>query len=293
MAHVYSVILATLASDGGDVWERPREVLETIAAAGYQGVDLDAEPDRIGAARFREVVDLAQSLGLRIPALVGAWGGWHAGEERDLASPDQARRTYAVDYAKSCVDLAATFDDPPILEICAAAFQPEYPESSVPRADLRRAFVTSAREISAYAARVGVDIAVEPINRFEGHAGFLNSLAEATDVVEEVGASNLGVLADLFHVNIEDGPLSDALRAAGRRLAHVHLADSNRRMPGSGHLDFFELIRTLNSIDFDGYLSLDCIPPRPDWKTQVRASIDYMRRVERLVEIQDELTGLS
>ena len=47
MTHKYSVILVTLASDGGNVWERPREVLETVAEAGYDGVDLDAEPDRI------------------------------------------------------------------------------------------------------------------------------------------------------------------------------------------------------------------------------------------------------
>ena len=64
MAHKYSVILVTLASDGGNVWERPREVLETVAGAGYDGVDLDAEPDRIDARLFNEVASMAASLGL-------------------------------------------------------------------------------------------------------------------------------------------------------------------------------------------------------------------------------------
>ena len=93
MAHKYSVILVTLASDGGNVWEKPREVLETVAEAGYDGVDLDAEPDRIEPRLFNEVASMAASLGLKIPALICAWGGWHAGEVRDLASGDESARS--------------------------------------------------------------------------------------------------------------------------------------------------------------------------------------------------------
>lgn len=70
MGHKYSVILCTLASSGGNVWEKPREVLEAVAEAGYDGVDLDAEPDRIEASLFNQVTDLAFSLGLKVPALI-------------------------------------------------------------------------------------------------------------------------------------------------------------------------------------------------------------------------------
>ena len=55
MVHKYSVILVTLAGDGGNVWEKPQEVLETVAEAGYDGVDLDAEPDRIDPQEFNKV----------------------------------------------------------------------------------------------------------------------------------------------------------------------------------------------------------------------------------------------
>ena len=100
MEHKYSVILVTLAGDGGNVWERPREVLETVANAGYDGVDLDAEPDRIEPQQFKEVASMAASLGLKVPALICAWGGWHAGEVRDLASSDESVRSYAVRYTQ-------------------------------------------------------------------------------------------------------------------------------------------------------------------------------------------------
>ena len=291
MAHKYSVILVTLAGDGGNVWERPREVLETVANAGYDGVDLDAEPDRIDPQQFNEVASLAASLGLKVPALICAWGGWHAGEVRDLASSDESVRSYAVGYTLKCIDLAASLDEPPLIEIAAVPPHSEYPITSVPRPTLRRNFVKSTREIGAYAAPRGVRVAIEPINRFEGYAGFLNSIMEAKSVADEVGADNVGVLADFFHVNIEDAALADTLRLAGDRLMCIHLADSNRQAPGTGHLDFLHIVRTLNSIGYSGYLSLDAVPAKPDWKTLVKSSIYFMKQMEQTAALQDSIAG--
>ena len=143
MGHKYSVILCTLASSGGNVWEKPREVLEAVAEAGYDGVDLDAEPDRIEASLFNEVTELAFSLGLKVPALIGAWAPWHAGEVRDLASTDESERRHGVDYAKKSVDLAATFEDPPVFEIVASPAQSEYPVTKTPLDLLRANFIQS------------------------------------------------------------------------------------------------------------------------------------------------------
>ena len=291
MAHKYSVILVTLAGDGGNVWERPREVLETVANAGYDGVDLDAEPDRIDPQLFNEVATLAASLGLKIPALICAWGGWHAGEVRDLASSDESVRSYAVRYTLKCIDLAASLDEPPLIEIAAVPPHSEYPVTSVPRPTLRRNFVKSTREIGAYAAPRGVRVAIEPINRFEGYAGFLNSIMEAKSVADEVGADNVGVLADFFHVNIEDAALADTLRLAGDSLMCIHLADSNRQAPGTGHLDFLHVVRTLNAMGYSGYLSLDAVPAKPDWKTLVKSSIHFMKQMEQTAALQDSIAG--
>ena len=291
MEHKYSVILVTLAGDGGNVWERPREVLETVANAGYDGVDLDAEPDRIEPQQFNEVASLAASLGLKVPALICAWGGWHAGEVRDLASSDESVRSYAVRYTQKCIDLAASLDEPPLIEIAAVPPHSEYPVTSVPRPTLRRNFVKSTREIGAYAAPRGVRVAIEPINRFEGYAGFLNSIMEAKSIADEVGADNVGVLADFFHVNIEDAALADTLRLAGDSLMCIHLADSNRQAPGTGHLDFLHVVRALNAMGYSGYLSLDAVPAKPDWKTLVKSSIHFMKQMEQTAALQDSIAG--
>ena len=107
---------------------------------------------------------------------------------------------------------------------------------------------------------MGVPVAIEPVNRFEGYAGFMNSVVEALAVVEAVGSDYLGIVADFFHLNIEDGPVTEALRTAGKHLRHIHLADSNRQMPGTGHLDFSDIVRVLHAIGYRG-LPLDRLRP--------------------------------
>jgi sugar phosphate isomerase/epimerase len=291
MDHKYSVILCTLAPDGGNVWKNPREVLEPIAEAGYDGIDMDAEPDLISEKQFKEVSDLAHSMGLKVPAIVGAWALWHAGEERDLASPDPAVRATAVSYATKCVDLAATFEEPPFFEIVPCPAQSEYPRTKVPYNTLRDGFLDSTEQIAKYAKERGVNIAIEPVNRFEAYAGFMNTIPEVMDVIESVGMDNVYALADFFHVSMEDGPITDTLRCAGDRLVHIHLADSNRQSPGTGHIDFLDVIRTLNDIEFTGYMALDSVPCLPDWRTLVKETLPFMKQMERTVALGDKIAA--
>ena len=288
----YSVIVDTLATFGLDIWEQPREVLELVKNAGYDGIDLTAEPDRIEIERYREIAEISRSMGLEIAALLGAWATWHAGEVRDLASTNEATRRYAIGYAQKCTDLAVDLRVS-VYEICCCPAEPKYPVSDVPLPTVRQNFVESAREISRYAAERGVRVAMEPVNRFEGYAGFMNSVVDAVGVADEVGEENLGVMVDFFHANIEDVSVPDAIRRAERRLMLIHLADSNRQMPGMGHIDFTGVIRELDEIGFEGYLSLDCLPARPDAQTYLTHSIDYMKQLEEAVALEKRLSEMN
>ena len=282
----YSVVLRTLHGFGdflaedANVWEHPHEVLGAVAAAGYDGVDLDAEPDRIEHARFEEVREIARSLGLEVPALLAAWGRGHAGEARDLGSADEDARAYAVSYTKKCVDLSARVGRPAFEIAAVPGLGEEYMQPVTPLEAARSNFRRSVAELVEYAESKQVPMAIEAINRFEGYQGFMNSIADAVRLVEEIDSPSLGVLADCFHMNIEDRSVVDALTRAGTRLMHVHLADSTRFAPGTGHIDFLQVIRTLEAIDYTGYLAVDCVPHLPDWRTSLTHSIDFMKRLE-------------
>ena len=134
--------------------------------------------------------------------------------------------------------------------------------------------VDAVRGFGEYARQQGVALVIEPINRYE--TNYINTIEDALAFISEVDLDNLGVLADTFHMNIEEADLAESLRSAGRRLRHVQFTDSNRLAAGRGHIDFAALAEVLREFDYDGYLSTETLP-LPDSETAARLAIDYFR----------------
>ena len=95
----------------------------------------------------------------------------------------------------------------------------------------------------------------EPLNRYEDH--MVNTVAQAAELIAR-RLPGVRVLADTYHMNIEEDDPCAALRAAAGLLGAVHLSDSNRHQPGTGHVPFEAIIATLREIGFDGVLSVEC-----------------------------------
>jgi sugar phosphate isomerase/epimerase len=114
------------------------------------------------------------------------------------------------------------------------------------------------RECTRAAAEEGVTILLEPLNRYE--RDYLNTVEEGVRVIRKVDVPNLKLLADTFHMNIEEANITASLRTAGKALGHVHLVDSNRQAPGYGHLDFRDVLRVLRDVGYAGYLSFEILP---------------------------------
>ncbi len=116
--------------------------------------------------------------------------------------------------------------------------------------------VAVLQDLASYAAERGTRLLLEPLIRYE--TPFIRRLAEATAICERVSSSGLAMMADFFHMATEEADPPASIRAAGRWLRHVHLADSNRQTPGRGHTDFTASFRALMDIGFQGYLALEC-----------------------------------
>ncbi|HID87813.1 MAG TPA: sugar phosphate isomerase/epimerase, partial [Anaerolineae bacterium] len=108
----------------------------------------------------------------------------------------------------------------------------------------------------------------------------VNTVAEALELLEEVGAENLGILFDTFHANIEEPSIEGSIRTAGDRLLHVHVADSNRWYPGAGHVDFARIVGTLREVGYDGHLSAEILP-LPDPHTCAQRTMEFLERLVR------------
>jgi len=136
-------------------------------------------------------------------------------------------------------------------------------------------FIEAFREAADYAADYRVRVTLEPCNRYE--LDFVHNAQDALQVISEVGRKNFGVMLDLFHMNIEDTSIEASLRQACPVLWHIHIADSNRRAPGQGHLDFGSVLRTLIEIGYQGYLSGEMLP-LPDPDTAAQQTVEFMRQ---------------
>ena len=113
-----------------------------------------------------------------------------------------------------------------------------------------------ARELGPWAQSHGTWLLLEPLNRYEQH--YLRRLDDAVRVIERAGVDGVAILADLFHMHIEETNTPEALRRASRHVRHLHLADNTRREPGTGDIDFVAAFRALAATGFNGTMAYEC-----------------------------------
>ncbi|MEV4646714.1 sugar phosphate isomerase/epimerase family protein [Saccharopolyspora sp. NPDC049357] len=120
----------------------------------------------------------------------------------------------------------------------------------------RAVLLAGLAELGEHARAEGVEIYLEPLNRYEDH--MVNRLDQAIDLVGEVGLASVRVVADTYHMNIEEDDPVTALLDAVPHLGHVQVSESNRFQPGTGHLDWSALLGALGAGGYDGYLAMEC-----------------------------------
>ncbi|TFH33092.1 MAG: sugar phosphate isomerase/epimerase [Anaerolineales bacterium] len=139
-----------------------------------------------------------------------------------------------------------------------------------------RYLVEGLQECAAAAFSQGVRFALEPLNRYE--TDLIHTVADGLDLLARVGAENVGLLLDTFHMNIEEPDIEGSIHACGDRIFHFHVADSNRWYPGAGHLDFKVILDALFASGYQGYISGEFLP-KPNADTAARRNITYLRQL--------------
>jgi sugar phosphate isomerase/epimerase len=206
--------------------------------------------------------------GLRLAA-VGTGAGW-VKQKLTLTDPDSRQRHKASQFVRSLIDVAGPLGAPAIIGSMQGRSSP-----ADDRSEAMRWLAESLSELSEYAASYGVSLLYEPLNRYE--TDLCNTFSQALDLLHRSSIDNVGLLADLFHMNIEERSIPDAIRAAGARIRHVHFVDSNRQPAGCGHTDFGPIADALREIGYDRFLSAEALP-MPDSETAARLTIDSFRR---------------
>lgn len=218
--------------------------IERVAAAGYPAIELAAD-EGLDVGDAREHLD---AHGLAVSSL--CWIGL-GHPERDCAHSSELVRRRAGEYLRRSLEQAHALGAPVL--VLVPTFRVE-PDPTGREAELDRA----AQTIAGAARAGGPAIALEALNRYETH--LLRTLDDAEQLRQRIDLPQVQLMADLFHMNIEEDSIPDALRAHAQHIVHVHLADSQRREPGTGHLDFAGAFGALAAGGYAGALTMEFIP---------------------------------
>jgi sugar phosphate isomerase/epimerase len=258
-----TVSLVPEARNGPFVFHGDLEVACAHASKlGFHGIEIfPAGGDAIDQRVLRQVLH-RNRLEL---AAVGTGAGWMT-RGLSLTSPDPLVRLEARQFIAGIIDFAAPFRAPAIIGSMQGRT-----ENAMEREQALKWLAQALDELGLRAQGHGIPLLVEPLNRYESN--LLNTLGQAASMLSTLRTRNVRILADLFHMNIEEASIPEALRTHGDWIGHVHFADSNRLAAGLGHTDFTGITAALRGMGYGQYLSAEVFP-RPSSEAAARQTIE-------------------
>jgi sugar phosphate isomerase/epimerase len=233
------------------------------ASLGYDAVELAVrDPAMIDRKAVHRAI---RDSGLAVAAI--GTGQAYLTDGLSLTSDDAGVRARASERIAAHAEFASEFDASTIVGLIRGRITGD-------RSITDTRFTEALHRLREVVERGGGRVLIEPINRYE--TDYLNTVDEVLGIIERMGASSIQVLADTFHMNIEEPTIEDALRNCGRRLGHVHVADSNRKAPGFGHLNFAKTLAVLEEVAYRGYLSAEILP-LPDSESAARQTVQHLK----------------
>jgi sugar phosphate isomerase/epimerase len=222
------------------------ERLAWLERVGLEGIELTGSSLALPPAELRAIFAASPI------------GAANVDGARTLLDPDPRQREAGRELVRHRLELAGMLGSAGVLLVPQFGRAPGLPDLSPLRTAReleRELFALQLRELAPAAVAAGLPLFLEPLNRYEAH--LVNRLDQGVALADEIGPG-IGVMADFFHMNIEEADIAASIRAAGRHLVYVHVADSNRLQPGRGHLAFRPGFAALKAIGYDGYLGIEC-----------------------------------
>lgn len=247
-------------------WDDLPGACRAAAELGFDAIEIfPPGPEAIDAAALRSL--LAEHR-LELAAM-GTGAGW-VRHKLHITQSDPNTRSRALEFVRSIIDAAAPFGAPVII----GSMQGRWGDD-VTREQALDYLTAALDELGEHARQQGTVLLYEPLNRYE--TNLINTIDEGCVLLDLLSTGNVRLLADLFHMNIEEVDLPAAIRRGARKIGHVHFVDSNRRPAGCGHLDFAPIAAALREVEYEGFISAEALP-YPDSLGAARLTIDAYRR---------------
>jgi D-psicose/D-tagatose/L-ribulose 3-epimerase len=227
------------------------EIAKKAKQIGAAGLDISGEPDTTDLKRVKKALD---KNGLTAFCINGNF----VEETRVFCHGDAEYRKKAVEYGKKCVDMAVALNSGIALMVPSQVNGTHYYVSK--EADWQHS-VESLRQVAEYAKEKGITIVLECVNKYE--VTLVRTLDDGIRMCREIGLDNVKIIGDTFHMNLEEeNGIHNAIRRAAGWLAHIHLGDNTREVPGRGCINWREIMLALNDINYQGAISFEPLPHR-------------------------------
>ncbi len=235
------------------------------AELGYDAFELF--PPTLAAIDSPRVRRLCRAHEIAISTI--GTGGGAVTQGLTLTDADPSARQLGLNFVRGIIERAGDLGASAII----GSMQGRIGDRSRP--EFMKRFGETLADLGRFASKWDQSIFYEPLNRYESDV--LNTVADAAKFIRSSGANNVFILADLFHMNIEEVDLVASLRQVAPWLGHVHFVDSNRRSPGFGHLNLNQIADVLDEIEFGGYLAVEALP-LPDQGSAAQRAMDAFRQ---------------
>ena len=255
---------------GKDVTEQIIKGVDFCSSLNLEGIEPSIpDPFKVDVVKIAKHI---KNVGLEASAIstgLGyAWYGWN------LTSFNPDIRRKAIEAVKKHVENAYKLESSVIIGLLRG-------KGGVNLEEELKLLKQALIECGKYAENYSVNLLFEPLNRYETR--LINRVDEAVKLLDEINVGSVKLLIDSFHMNIEEACIEESILKAGKYLAYVHVADSNRLAPGKGHIDFKKFLKMLKIVGYRGYLSLEMFLPKKIFEKEVEYGVKYLRTIMEVI----------
>lgn len=245
-----------------------KEIMFNTKELGFDGIEISG--DKI-LESDKEVSQALDNTDVELAIICAGHRGW-------LLSEDEQKQREAVRDIKELLSYAEKYKAIGVLTptIYGTSNYLPLPERKRSQKEDEKLLINTLNEIGSYAEEKNVYLLLEPLIRYQTH--FINKLSEGIEIIGKLDNNGIKLMADTFHMNMEEKDIDKSLREAKDYLYHIHLSDSNRRLPAQGHIDFPKHLSTLKSIGYNKYLSFEALKP-DNPKQELKESLNYIKKI--------------
>lgn len=258
--------------------ESLENTIKGLVELGINNIELSGDPSNFNS---KKIFELFNTFSVSILGVTGKWTSSKGMISPILLTSDPHILSYSKNYVKECIKICNFFGGS-IFNICLLSdyhLKKDWNHEMIPNKEKKKLLKKSVNilsELTRFSKDFGVYLLLEPLNRYS--TPFCCNTSDAMFVTSKLNNDYFSILLDTYHMNIEEMDFSDSIIKSKDFLKHIHFADSNRKMPGLGHINFNSILKTLRKIQYNNYIGLEPIVDR-NYKVEIRQGLNFLNKL--------------